>query len=56
MCAFVNVCHMSADTCRGQKRASEPLELELQMVVSFLMWVLGTELKSSGQAGSALNC
>ena len=26
--------HMSADACGGQKRASDPLELELQEVVS----------------------
>jgi hypothetical protein len=31
-------------TCRGQKRALDPLELELQMVVSCLVWMLGTKL------------
>lgn len=31
----------------GQKRASEPLELDLQVVVSLLMLVLGTKLRSS---------
>lgn len=43
----VNVCAL-----RGQKRASDPLEL----VVSSLMWVLGTELGSSVGAVSALSC
>lgn len=28
----------------GQKRASDPLEVELPVVVSFQMWVLGTIL------------
>lgn len=30
-------------------------ELELQAVVSYPVWVLGTELKSSARAVSALN-
>jgi hypothetical protein len=33
---------------------SESLKLELQMVVSHLAWVLGTELRSA-RAGSTLN-
>jgi hypothetical protein len=32
-----------------------PLGMELEMVVSHLMWVLGTKLGSSGRAVSALN-
>lgn len=35
-----------SDALGGQRRVSETLELKLQMVVSFLMWVLGTELLS----------
>lgn len=33
-----------ADTYEGQKRASDPLEQKLQMVLRGLPWVLGTEL------------
>jgi hypothetical protein len=40
---------------RSQERASDLPELELQMVVSYVMWVLGTELRSSGRAAGALN-
>jgi hypothetical protein len=36
--------------------ASDLLELELQMVVSRLIWVLRMELWSSGIAVSALTC
>lgn len=43
------------DANRGQKRAFSLLELELQVVVSSLMWVLGTEPKSSVSSASALN-
>lgn len=55
---FVFVCacaHVCADACQGQKRTSDPLEVEPQVVVSCLAWVLGTELDSSRRA-SALNC
>lgn len=38
--------HMS-DPCGGQKRPLDPLELELQIAVSHLTWMLGTELRSS---------
>ena len=38
----------------GQQRASAHLKLEL-VVVSSLIWVLGTELESPGRASSALN-
>lgn len=31
----------------GQKRASEPIQLELQVVVRLSKWVLGTELQYS---------
>jgi hypothetical protein len=41
---MVSVC---AEVCahRGQKRALDPLVLELQMIVGCMMWVLGTELE-----------
>jgi len=41
---------------KGQKRASDLLELELQVVVGCLMWVLGTELRSFARAANTLNC
>lgn len=37
----------------GQKRKADPLELNLQAVVSHL-WVLGIQLRSSARASSAL--
>lgn len=36
--------------------ASDPVELELQAVVSHLVWVPGMELRSSGRAACNLNC
>lgn len=35
---------------------SEPLEVELQTAVSTLIWVLGTELKSSAREDHAIKC
>jgi hypothetical protein len=40
---------------RDQKGLSDPLELELQAVVSLPVWVLGTELRSSRRAPGVLN-
>lgn len=40
---------------RGLQRVSDPLELELKVVVSHLMWVLETEPRSSGRESSAPN-
>lgn len=42
--------HLSTGVCVNHRRASEPLELELQVIMSCPMWVLGPELKSSGRA------
>ena len=39
--------HVYAAGCGGQKRASDPLELELKVVVDYLKWVLGNALCSS---------
>lgn len=46
MCGCVHMClsacaHVCAGTCRGQKRASDILEL--QAVKGYLMWVLESE-------------
>lgn len=48
--------HMIAAVSRGQERALNPLVIELQVVVSFLLWVLGTYIYSSVKAIHALNC
>lgn len=51
MCARV-----SAEACRSLG-ASDPLELELlQAAVSCLLWVLGSEPRSSTVAASVLSC
>ena len=50
MCVFVcGYVHVSADALRGQRHWI-PLEVELQVVVSCLSLVLGTELWSSVRA------
>lgn len=46
--------HEPLSTSGGQKRASDPLELELEKVVSHLIWVLATEPGSSVRGVSAL--
>lgn len=40
VCVPLCVCHMDGGASRGQKRAMEFPELELQAVVSSLIWVL----------------
>jgi hypothetical protein len=37
---------------RGQKRALDTLNLKLQVIVSHLLWVLGTEPGSSASLGA----
>lgn len=39
----------------GQKRASNPLVLELQRIVSYYMWVLRPKRQSCAQTASALH-
>lgn len=39
----------------GQKRALDPLELELLVVMIGPVWVLGTELRSSVKAACTLS-
>ena len=46
--------YMCADTHRGQKGASDPLDLELPTGTA--LWVLGIEPGSSGRTANALNC
>ena len=40
----------------SQKRVLAPLELELQVAVSLLTWVLETELRFSRRAATIFNC
>lgn len=46
---------MCAGECGFQKHAEDALELELQAIVSYLAWLLGTELGSSAKAVCAFN-
>lgn len=47
---------MHAGALRVQQRASNALELALQVVVSWLTWVLGNKPVSFGRAATALIC
>lgn len=49
------ICYMHIGVLRHQKMTLDSLELELYVVVSHLIWVLGTKLGSSGGETSALN-
>lgn len=42
--------YMSAVPHSGQKRATDPLEVELQVVVNRSIWMLETKLRSSKKA------
>jgi hypothetical protein len=46
MCVRVCTC-VYAGALKGQKKAYNPLEPELQVFVRYLTWVLGAELWSS---------
>lgn len=48
--------YSSEDAQRVQVRASNPLEMELQAVLSCLTWVLGTKLGSPATSSSTLDC
>lgn len=55
MCVLVCGCaYLSAVSTASRKGRQAP-ELELQVVVSHLTWVLETELRSSGRPASPLN-
>lgn len=54
VCLLVYMCSMCIQVpYSGQRRASHPLELGLQTVVSHYMWMLGTQ---SARAASVTNC
>lgn len=49
-CGYVcGYAHMHAGVWGGQKRASYPLELELEVVMSSRKWLLGTKFGSSAR-------
>lgn len=49
------VCRLCASVCGDQKRTLDLLRLELQVVASHPVWILGTDLVSSGKTGSIPN-
>lgn len=55
MCVYVWVCACACSTCGGQKEALEPHELELRTVMIYLLWVLGTEYRTSRRVTIAIN-
>lgn len=52
LCRYVHV-HVSAG---GQKRPSDPLELQLQVIITHPAWRLGNKPGSSARAVCAPNC
>ena len=48
--------HVNAVVPGGQEKALVSLELDLQVMVSSLVWAPGTKLGSSARAAIALNC
>lgn len=53
---FVPVYAMRAQVPMEATGCFDPLEQDLKSVVSFLMWVVGTELRSPRRADHDLNC
>jgi hypothetical protein len=51
-CKYLVCRYMSADTHRGQKRSSYPLDLERK---AHARWVVGTKLGPSGRRASTLD-
>lgn len=62
MCVYVYVCLLDLSVyrvcraCRGQKSTSEPLELDTQVTVRGLMWVLVVKPGSYARALRVLHC
>lgn len=48
--------HMITIACRGQKRTADTLKLKVDVALSYLMWVLETEDRSSTRVAFPLNC
>lgn len=48
ICVFVSICaYVCAGAKRGHDKVLDSLDLESQVIVSLLTWVLGSELESS---------
>lgn len=47
---------VSAGASGGQKNVSDPLELEFQVAVTWLVWALSIELMSSAKAVLTCDC
>lgn len=59
LCVSVYLCECMPCVCRYQQGLENGIKYpgsELQVIVSYPVWVLGNELKSSGRATSALDC
>lgn len=52
---YVFVCNMCTSSCGGQEIIIDNLKLKLNIIVSLLIWVLGTKLQSFRRAESVLN-
>ena len=55
LCVCVCVCMCECRCLKSSGKGARPLELELQAVVSCIMWVLGTVSGPSVRAANALN-
>lgn len=59
VCVLINVCVYASVMCPGahgsQKRALEPLELELEVEETLVWWLLETECRPSGGSEGALH-
>lgn len=55
-CMHACVYSVCAGALRVQNMGSEPLEMESQAAVSYLIWVLAMEPWSSTKPGITLNC
>lgn len=49
-----SICWCRGRYLRRQEEVAEPLELELNVLVSHLLWGWGTELRASRRAASTL--
>ena len=56
MCVCMSVGHVCRSACGGQKMGSDYMKLELQKTISYLLWVLETELGSSADAEGTVHC
>lgn len=57
-CVYLSVCMKYVNlnsTLQSPERSLDPLEMELQVLVSHPTWVLGRQLGSSGKEASLLN-